>query len=80
MMLFEKLIKQQRVDRFVTDSIRLALAIAYHQIGIYPFHIFGYESKTLSAVRIDLLFVSEFNRLKGEEGFAGSIDRAMSSL
>ena len=42
-MLFEKLIEQHSVHRFVTDRTELPMSIiANHEIGIHLLHLFSY--------------------------------------
>ncbi len=43
--LFEKLVEQHGVHRFVADGVNLALGIASHQIGVHLFHVLGYETE-----------------------------------
>ena len=51
-MLFEKLVEQHRVHRFVANGVRLALFVASHQIGIYFFHLLGHQAELRDAVGI----------------------------
>ena len=70
-MLFEKFIEQHCVHRVVADAVRLAFFVAYHQVTIYLFHVFGYESELRYTRSVNLLFVTKGNRLKGQNRFAG---------
>jgi hypothetical protein len=43
--LFEELIEQHRVHRVIAHSIRLALLVTGHKVGIYFFYVFSHEAK-----------------------------------
>src|ERR1700719_3279290 len=57
--LFEKLVEQHRIHRFVTHSVNLPLGVAHHQVGIYLFHFLGHQPKLWNAFGVNLLLVTE---------------------
>ena len=71
--LFEELVEQHRVHRFVADSVDLAAFIADHQVRINLGDFLGDQTK-FRPVRL-ISFVVEGHGLKREEGFAGLVHR-----
>ena len=69
-MLFQELIEQHRVHRFVAHRVRLALLVARHQIGVHLFHFLGHEAELRDAFRIKLFLVAEGDRFEREDCFA----------
>src|SRR5919106_438647 len=70
-MLFEKLVEQHRVHRFVAHGVDFPLGVAHHQIGVDLFHILSHQAKLWAAHGINLLLVAEGDRFQREERFAG---------
>ena len=75
LVLFEELVKQHRVDLLVADRVRLTLAIADDQVGIYVFHFLSHQSKLRDALRINLFLVAKTHRLERQNRFAGFAHR-----
>src|SRR5882724_12018849 len=69
-MLFEKLIKQHRIHRFVTDGIRLAFLIASDEVGIHLRHLLSHEAKLWNLIRIKLLLVAKAHWFERKDAFA----------
>src|SRR5437016_5244545 len=66
-MLFEKLVEQHRVHRFVANAVRLAVSITRDQTRIYFFYFFGHEPKLRNPFRIDFAVVTKGNGVKRED-------------
>ena len=73
--LFEKLVEQHRVHRFVADGVRLALLVASHQIGVHLFHLLGHEAELRNALGSSSVLVAEGDRLEREDRFARLVHR-----
>src|SRR6266508_3526998 len=69
--LFEKLIEQHGIDRFVADRFRFAIPMPGHKVGIDLSHFLGNQPKRERARWINLLLVTEAHRPEGEDRFAG---------
>jgi hypothetical protein len=74
--LFEELVEQHRVHRFVPDGISLSVAIASDQIGVDLFHILSHKAELWSGIGINLFRVMEGNRLERQDRFARFADRS----
>ena len=74
-MLFEELVEQHRVHRFVAHGVRLALLVASHQIGVHLFHLLGHEAELRDAVGVKLVLVAEGDRFEREDRFARLVHR-----
>ena len=80
MMLFEELVEQHRVYRFVAHGVELSFFIPHHQVRIDLFYFFGHKTELRDALRINLLLVTEGDWLKREDRFAGLSIGLISSL
>src|SRR6266404_2587558 len=69
MMLFEELVQQHRVHRFVAYGVNLSLGVASHQIGVHLFHLLSDKTELWDALGIKLFLVAEGNRPEREDGF-----------
>ena len=58
-MLFQELVQQHRIHRFVAHSVRLALIVASYQSGVDLFHLFSHEAKLRDAIGVKLVLVAE---------------------
>jgi hypothetical protein len=58
-MLFEELVEQHRVHRFITHTVRLSLLVADHQIGVHLFDLLAYEAELQYSIGIKFVFVVE---------------------
>src|SRR5439155_2232030 len=74
-MLFEELVEQHRVHRFVADRVRLALVVTSHQIGINLFHFLSHKAKLPNPLGIQVMFIMERYRSQREKGFARLVHR-----
>src|SRR2546423_15130012 len=74
-MLFEKLVEQHRVHRFVAHRVGLALFVASHQGWIDLFHVLSHKTELREAFGIKIVLVPEGHRLQGEDGLACFIHR-----
>ena len=57
-MLFEKLIEQHRVHRFIAHGVRFSFFVAGHQIGVHLLHLLGHEAELRDTLRVKLLSCS----------------------
>ena len=73
--LFEELVEQHRVHRFVAHGVRLALLVAGHQIGIHLFHVLSHEAELRDALGVKLVLVAEGHRFERENRFARFVHR-----
>jgi len=73
--LFEKLVQQHRVYRFVAHGLGLTFGISRHQIGIDVGYFLGNQAELQSARSIDFFLVTEADRLECQNGFTGFIHR-----
>ena len=69
-MSFEKLIEQHCVHLVVAHAVGFSFFIAHHQVGVYPFYLFGHKSELRCACCIDFLLVAEGDWLQRKEYFA----------
>ncbi len=74
-MLFEELVEQHRVHRFVAHTVRLALVIASDQIGVHLFHLLGNEAELRDTLGVKLLLVAEGDWFERENRFARFVNR-----
>ena len=74
-MLFEELVEQHRVHRFVAHCVGLALSSPSHQVGVYFFHFLGHQPKLRDALGIKFLLVAESDWFECEDRFARLIHR-----
>src|SRR5947207_15263935 len=74
-MLFEELVEQYCVYRFVAYGLDLAFGIASHQVGIHFFHFLSDESKHDGAIGFNLLFITEGDRFERQDGFASLVHK-----
>src|SRR5947207_2775588 len=92
-MLFEELVEQHRVHRFVTHAVDLPVLVPSHQVGVDPFHFLSHQAKLRDAIRIKLVLVAEGYWFKRQDRFAslghrldrllepgGGLDRAEMAL
>jgi len=73
--LLQELVEQHRVHRFVADSVRLALPVTSHEIGIHLFHILSHEAELRDALGVNFLLVMEGDWFKREDRFARFVHR-----
>ena len=69
-MFFEEFVEQHRVYRVVAHGLHLAFVITSHQLRIHLFYFLGDESKHCGAIKFNLLFITEGDRLKRQNRFA----------
>ena len=74
-MLFQKLVEQHRVHRFVAHCFWLTFGISRHQIGIDVRYFLGNQAELQSARSIDFFLVPEADRLERENSLTGFIHR-----
>src|SRR5947207_10399362 len=74
-MLFEELVQQHCVHRFVANRVSLALIVASYEVRIYLFHFLGYEAELRDARRIKLVLVTKSHWFKRENRFARLVHR-----
>src|SRR6266576_833934 len=70
-MLFEKLVEQHRVHLVVAHAVGFSLFVPHDQVWIHFFYLLGHQSELRCARCVNFLLVTEGNRLKGQERFAG---------
>jgi len=68
--LFQKLVEQHRVYRFVPDGENFALGIACDQIGTDLLHVISYETELRSSLGVDLFLITERDRFQRQNRFA----------
>ena len=73
--LFEKLVEQHRVHRFVAHGIGFPLVVASDEVRIRLFHVLGHESKLRDALGVKLLLVAEGDWFERVNRFAGFVHR-----
>jgi len=73
--LFQELVEQHRVHRFVANRVRLSFVVASHQIGIYFFHVLSNEAELRDALEVKLVLVAEGHRFQCEDRFARFVHR-----
>ncbi len=69
--LFEKLVKQHRVNRFVADGVDVALGVMGHQVGVHLRHFLGYEAELRDPRLIQLGLVTEGHGTQSQERLTG---------
>src|SRR5213080_3965440 len=74
-MLFQELVEQHCVHRFVADGVWFSLLVTVHQIGVDLFHVLGNEAELRDALRVKIVFVAKGDRLKRENRFARLVHR-----
>src|SRR5947208_16324345 len=70
-MLFEKLIEQHRVDRFVPHCLRFAITVRSYKVWIDLRHFLGDQPKRERARGINLLPITKAHRPEREDRLAG---------
>ena len=78
--LFQKLVEQHRVHRFVAHAVKLSFLIAHHQIRIYLFHLFGDETELRVPVGSISFLYRNVTGFSAIERFAALSIGLMSSL
>src|SRR5947209_2713991 len=74
-MLFEKLIEQHRVHRFIADGVRFSLLVTGHQVGIHLLHLLSHQPELWDGFRIKLMLVVEGDRFECQDRFARLVHR-----
>src|SRR5215831_3229685 len=80
MVLFEKLVQQHRVYRFVANAHNLSFFIASNKLRIHFLYFLSNQAELWNLVWIQLLLVTEGHRLERKDRFAGLIHRLNSFL
>ena len=76
LMLFQELIEQHRVHRFVAHGVDLSLRVTSHQSGVHLGHLLSHEAKLRDALGVKLVLVTESHRFQREDCFARLIPSA----
>src|SRR5215469_15528756 len=71
--LFEELVEQHRIHRFVANRIGLAVFVASYQVCIYFFHVLGYEAELRDGIGVKLRLIAKRHRFQRENRFAGFV-------
>ena len=79
-MFFQKLVKQHGVDLFVAHGVDFSLLVPHHELRINLCNLLGYEPELRDTLRIDLLLVSERDRLRANSVSLALFIGLMSSL
>ncbi len=66
-MLFQELVEQHRVHRFVADGVGFSLLVTSHKIGIHLFHLLSHKAELRDAFRIHVRFVLEGHRAECQQ-------------
>ena len=74
-MLFQELVEQHRVHRFVAHGLGFSFFIAHDQVGIHFFNLLGNQAKLRDPLGIELFFVTEGDGFECEERFTGLVHR-----
>ena len=74
-MLFQELIEQHCVHRFLADDEWFAISIARYQVGVYFFYFLSNQTETDRTRGFNLRFITEAYRLEAVDDFTGLIDR-----
>ena len=73
--LFEKLVEQHRVHRFVADGVRLALFVSRDQIRVHLLHLLSHEAKLRNPSGSSSCLVAESHRFERQDRFACLVHR-----
>jgi hypothetical protein len=68
--LFEELVKQHRIHRFVANGVRLTLLVTRDQIRVYFVDLLGHQTGPWNASRVNLVLVAKGDWSKREDRFA----------
>src|ERR1041385_7033609 len=74
-MLFQKLIEQHRIDRFVTDGLWFSFFVTGDQVRADFSHILGDQTKRERLVRVEIFFVTVRDWLEQINARAGFLHR-----
>src|SRR5260370_22429507 len=74
-MLFEKLVEQHRVHRFVANRVNLPGGIENYQVRIHLFYLLSYQAELRDALGVKLVLVAEGHRFERENRFARLVHR-----
>ena len=75
LVLFEELVEQHSVDCAVMDAFDLPFFVTDRQVWVHLGYILGDQAVLQTVAAIDLLFITEDDRLERKERFAGVVHR-----